>query len=86
MGVIGYMTWSRVSKSVGFDTSFPTTDPGFFRVGIPDGQIARILSLKKIRRFFPTSGEWSGMAPDGSPLLVRDISTQEIYALDWKLP
>jgi len=24
--------------------------------------------------------------PDGSPLLVRDISTQEIYALDWKLP
>ena len=86
MGVIGYMTWSRDSKSVGFDTSFPTTDPGFFRVGIPDGQIARILSLKKIRRFFPTSGEWSGMAPDGSPLLVRDISTQEIYALDWKLP
>lgn len=86
MGVIGYMTWSQDSKSVGFDTSFPTTDHGFFRVGIPDGQIARILSLKKIRRFFPTSGEWSGMAPDGSPLLVRDISTQEIYALDWKLP
>ena len=28
----------------------------------------------------------SGMTPDGSPLLVRDISTQEIYAIDWKLP
>jgi Tol biopolymer transport system component/predicted Ser/Thr protein kinase len=85
MGVIGYMTWSRDSKSVGFDTGF-TVDPGFFRVGIPDGQIVRILSLKKIRRFAPTWGEWSGLAPDGSPLLVRDISTQEIYALDWKLP
>jgi hypothetical protein len=31
-------------------------------------------------------GAWSGLAPDGSPLFVRDISNREIYALDWKLP
>jgi hypothetical protein len=31
-------------------------------------------------------GEWSGLAPDGSPLFTRDISTQEIYALDLQLP
>ena len=85
MGVFGYMTWSPDSKFVGFDTSF-TTDPGFFRVGIPDGRIERIVSLSKIHRFFPSWGEWSGLAPDGSPLVVRDISTQEIYALDWRLP
>ncbi len=29
---------------------------------------------------------WSGLAPDGTPLFVRDISTQEIYALDLQLP
>ncbi|HXY50114.1 MAG TPA: hypothetical protein VEI01_11725 [Terriglobales bacterium] len=69
---------------VGFDNSF-TSDPGFFRVEIPDGQIARVVSLKYIRRFF-SRGEWSGLAPDGSPLIVRDISTQEIYALDWQAP
>jgi Tol biopolymer transport system component len=85
MGVIGYMTWSSDNKYIGFDTSF-TTDPGFFRVGVADGRIERVVSLKNIRRFFPYFGEWSGMAPDGSPLLVRDISTQEIYALDWRLP
>jgi eukaryotic-like serine/threonine-protein kinase len=85
MGTIGYMTWSRDSKYVGFDTSF-TTDPAFFRVGVADGQVARVVSLNNIRRFFPQWGEWSGLTPDGSPLLVRDISTQEIYALDWKLP
>ncbi len=85
MGILGYMTWSPESKYIGFDTSF-TTDPGFFRVRVADGQIGRVVSLKNIRRFFPQWGEWSGMAPDGSPLVVRDISTQEIYALDWQLP
>jgi len=27
-----------------------------------------------------------GLAPDGSPLIVRDISTQEVYTLEWQLP
>jgi Tol biopolymer transport system component len=85
IGTIGYMTWSRDSRYVGFDTAF-TVDPAFFRVSPADGQVARVVSLNNIRRFFPQWGEWSGLAPDGSPLLVRDISTQEIYALDWKLP
>jgi len=85
MGTLGYMTWSPDSKYIGFDTSF-NTDPGFFRVRVADGQIGRVVSLKNIRRFFPQWGEWSGMAPDGSPLVVRDISTQEIYALELQLP
>jgi len=85
MGIIGYMAWSRDSEYVSFDTSF-TADPAFFRVGHADGHVERVVSLKNIRRFFPLWGEWSGLAPDGSLLLVRDISTQEIYALDWKLP
>jgi len=29
---------------------------------------------------------WSGLAPDDSPLVLRDASTQEIYALDFQLP
>jgi hypothetical protein len=31
-------------------------------------------------------GYWLGMAPDDSPLLLRDTGTQEIYALDWQAP
>ncbi|HUJ82962.1 MAG TPA: hypothetical protein VLW83_13830, partial [Candidatus Acidoferrales bacterium] len=72
-------------KYIFFDTS-STLDPTFFRIRAADGQIERVVSLKNIRRFFPQFGEWSGLAPDGSPLVVRDISTQEIYALDWQLP
>jgi Tol biopolymer transport system component len=85
MGTIGYMTWSPDSKFIGFDTSL-TADPGFFRVTPADGKITRILSLKNVHRYFPQWGEWSGLAPDGSPLIVRDISTQEIYELDWTAP
>ena len=39
--------------------------------------------------FLPAGLVMSGqplLAPDGSPLLVRDIGTQEIYALDWEAP
>jgi serine/threonine protein kinase/dipeptidyl aminopeptidase/acylaminoacyl peptidase len=86
MGIFGYMTWSSDSKYVGFDTSF-TSDPAYFRVSIPDGHLTRIVNLKNVRRFFPLiSGEWSGLAPDGSPIVVRDISTQEIYALNLQMP
>jgi hypothetical protein len=27
-------------------------------------------------------GAWSGVGPDDSPLVLRDIGAQEIYALD----
>ena len=30
--------------------------------------------------------QWSAPASDGSPLVMRDRSTQEIYALDLQLP
>jgi hypothetical protein len=32
---------------------------------------------------YETKRAWT---PDGSPLVVRDISNQEIYALDWQSP
>jgi hypothetical protein len=31
-------------------------------------------------------GSWSGQAPDDSRLFVRDMSTQDIYALDVDFP
>jgi hypothetical protein len=29
---------------------------------------------------------WRGVTPDGSPLIVREAGTQEIYALDVHFP
>jgi eukaryotic-like serine/threonine-protein kinase len=81
LGTIGYMTWSPDSKYLGFDTLL-TDDPGFYRLRITDWRVEKIRSLKDMHRFFDVLGPWSGMAPDGSPLLARDISIQEVYVLD----
>jgi hypothetical protein len=31
-------------------------------------------------------GVWMGLAPDDSPLTLRDVGIDEIYALDWEKP
>jgi len=43
-----------------------------------------LLSLTRL----PLTGffGWTGVTPDGSPLVLRNIGTQEIYALDWEAP
>jgi hypothetical protein len=53
------------------------------RVRIRDRKLERMADLKNFRQ----AGFWNvwlGMAPDDSPLLLRDTGTQEIYALDWQ--
>jgi hypothetical protein len=40
-------------------------------------------SLKGFQAARGAFGNWTGIAPDESPLLVRDASIQEICALDW---
>jgi hypothetical protein len=29
---------------------------------------------------------WFGVAPDDSPIMLRDAGTQDVYALDWEEP
>jgi eukaryotic-like serine/threonine-protein kinase len=59
--------------------------PSVMRIRIRDRKIERVADLKNFRQ----TGYWSvwlGTAPDDSPLLLHDIGTQEIYALDWEAP
>jgi Tol biopolymer transport system component/DNA-binding winged helix-turn-helix (wHTH) protein len=82
---VGYPSWSRDGQYLYFDTTL-TDDPAFFRIRISDRKLERLVSLKGVRRFWGELGEWTGLAPDDSPLLVRDTSSQEVYALDWQTP
>ena len=82
---IGYPSWSHDGQYLYFDTTL-TDDPAFLRVRISDRKLERLVSLKNLRRFWGQFGSWTGLAPDNSLLLVRDTSSQEIYALDWQLP
>jgi hypothetical protein len=45
-----------------------------------------VASLKEFRRVVTPWISWSGITPDGAPLLMRDIGTQEVYALDFEAP
>jgi Tol biopolymer transport system component/DNA-binding winged helix-turn-helix (wHTH) protein len=58
---------------------------GRFRMS--DRRIENVVDVKDVGRV--TTGrfvDWFGLAPDDSPLFARDISTQEIYALDMEWP
>jgi hypothetical protein len=49
-------------------------------------KLERVASLKGLRRAVMAWTPWSGVTLDGSTLLVRDISSQEVYALDFEAP
>ena len=48
--------------------------------------LERVADLKGFRRVVFAWIPWSGITPDGAPLLLRDISSQEVYALDLDTP
>ena len=62
-------------------------DPKVMRVRFSDHKVEAVASLKNFRPAEDEdSGSWVGVAPDGSPLLTRDIGTQEIYSLSVHWP
>ena len=82
---MGWPSWSRDGQHLYFDTVF-VRNPAFFRLSVEDGKQERIASLQGLRRSSGDMFWWSGITPDGSPLVLRDIGTQEIYEFDWRLP
>jgi Tol biopolymer transport system component/DNA-binding winged helix-turn-helix (wHTH) protein len=84
-GLIGFMEWMPDGKSVLFDT-FDVPQPAFYRIRVSDLKLETVASTVEVRRYYGPFGPWTGMAADGSPLLVRDISNEEAYALDLQLP
>ena len=75
--------WSRNSDYV--YVLHDENDPAVVRVRLRDHKVERVADLKNFRQagFYNV---WLSLAPDDSPLLLRDTGTQEIYALDWQVP
>jgi hypothetical protein len=67
-------------------TQITTDNPHCRRVKLGDHNPEDLFSLNGLRRYFGIWGSWSGQAPDDSRLFVRDMSTQDIYALDVDFP
>ena len=82
---IGWAQWSADSKFVYFDSG-ASADPAIYRLSLASRQPERIAGLKDFRRVVQPWASWMGLTPDGSPLLLRDTGTQEVYALDFEAP
>lgn len=88
--------WSPDGRYIYFNT-FQQPQSGVFRLRFlpavaeapapSSGGLAaeEVASLSR----FPAAGllgPWSGFAPDGSPLVLRDVGHRAIYRLDWSAP
>jgi Tol biopolymer transport system component len=76
-----FPTWSRDSKSVYFENADFST---WYRAGVEDRQVERVASLGGLHISFASMG-WVGMTPQGAVVSSRDVSTRNIYALDWEM-
>jgi Tol biopolymer transport system component/DNA-binding winged helix-turn-helix (wHTH) protein len=80
---IAYPAFSRSGKYLYFSDS----SAGFYRVRLGDKKVERVAAIDvpgemKMDDFW----YWTGLAPDDSPMFLRDASTREIYALDVDFP
>ncbi len=93
MGIVadGGRRRSQLSGVVG-DSKFlyfedlVTGEDSFRRVKVGENKTESAFVLQGLDRYPGPFGLWSGRAPDGSEVFVRDRSTQEVYGLDVKLP
>jgi WD40 repeat protein len=80
------LAWSRNGQHL-YYYDYPPQGPAVFRVRIGDRKIERVVRLDQMKLLTTDLGTWTmGLAPDESPLEVRDAGSQELYALDVKLP
>jgi hypothetical protein len=59
---------------------FPRMDPGVFRVRVSGGNAERVVDLKGFR-YTGAVTLWMGLDPTDTPMLIRDVGTDDIYAL-----
>ena len=79
----GYPCWSRDGQYIYF-LQWPE-NAGVFRIGIRDRKVEPVVSLKGFQ-MTGYWGLWLGLAPDDSPLLLKDMGSQEVVALDVDFP
>src|SRR5579864_6707538 len=81
-----YPNWTRDSKYVYFE-DLGDDGPELDRVAVTEAKKERVAALKDIHRVVMSSDQpWNGLAPDGSPLIMRDVGSRELYSLELQLP
>jgi Tol biopolymer transport system component len=82
---VGFTEWSSDGRYLYFDNGW-STDPAVYRFRISDHNVEQVTSLKTFRRAAWGELPWLGLTRNGDPLLMRDVGSQEVYALDFEEP
>jgi hypothetical protein len=77
---VGFTEWSADGHYLYFDNGW-SADPAVYRLRIADPKVEQVVSLKNFRRVLWSYLPWFGLTPNGDPLVMRDIGSQEVYAL-----
>jgi len=78
----GLPRWSRDSQYL----YYLRTGPGsaVMRVRLSDRRVEEVANLRGVRQAGRLAGLDFGLTPEGDPLLLRDVGTQEVYSLKWE--
>ncbi len=82
-GSMGWLNWSKDARHL-YVLDFSGTG-AVLKIGITDHKTERVADLKNL----VITGRFGGslaLAPDDSPLVLRDSGTQDVYSLDWQVP
>jgi eukaryotic-like serine/threonine-protein kinase len=79
-----YNGWSHDSRYIYLEDYSRADD--IVRVSVSGSPLEVLESVKDVPRGSDPWASWLGLGPDDAPLLMRDQSTQEIYALELQLP
>lgn len=78
---LNFNLWSHDSKFLYFVLERgPNEASGVYRIPVTGGKAERVVDLKDFRHI-GYYGLWMGLDPNDAPMLLRDIGSQEIYAL-----
>jgi hypothetical protein len=81
----GMPAWSADSRYVYFDNGL-SHDSAVYRMRISDHKMEHVASLKNTRRAIWGNLPWFGLSSKDEPLVIRDVGSQEVYALDFETP
>jgi DNA-binding winged helix-turn-helix (wHTH) protein/Tol biopolymer transport system component len=77
----GLQKWSPDSQYLYYLRFGP--ESAVMRIQLSNRHVEEVSSLKAIRQAGRLAGLEFGLTPEGDPLVLRDVGTQEIYSLDW---
>jgi hypothetical protein len=85
--VLQYPNWSPDSRYAYFE-DLGADGPEIDRVSVATRKKERVTVLKGVERvsMLESGVPWNGVAPEGSPLTMRDVGNRELYSLDLQLP